>query len=271
MPAIEFREKRRSDRIALSLPIRVRTSDSVDEHTKTAEVSGHGVKFGLKATLRSNQKIHILNVRRDVEAPFRVVGQVPGPAPNGTFWGAECLEPCPRFWGIYFPPREEGQEAAARVVLACTNCESRELCYLSDLETEVLGSTQRVSRQCNACVDWTEWFRADPAVQTEARAPATTVAGRERSTEGRRHRRITLAMPACLRTREGEEEVLKTANISRGGLAVRSKKHYLKGCLLKIAFPYHAGGSNVFVLGQVVRTSTTEEPGVLLYGIQYLH
>ncbi len=244
-------------------------SDSVDEHTKTVEVSGNGVKFGLKATLHSNQKIRILNVRSDAEAPFRVVGQVPGPVPNETFWGAECLESCPGFWGVYFPPREEGQEAAARIVLACANCKSQELCYLSDLETQVFGLTERVSRRCNACGDWTEWFRADPAVQTEA--PATTVAGRERSTEARRYRRTPLKVSVCLQKHEGEEKVLKTVNISRGGLAVRSKKHYPKGCLLKVALPYRAGGTNVFVIGEVVRTATTEEPGVLLYGIQYLY
>ena len=266
MPAIEFRDKRRSDRIAISFPIRVWMSDSVDEHTKTVEVSGNGVKSGLKATLHSNQEIHILNVQRNAEALFRVMGQVSGPVPNGTFWAAECHESSPSFWGIYFPPREE---AAARIVLACSNCKSQELCYLSDLETEVFGLTERVSRRCNACGDWTEWFRADPAVQTEA--PATTVAGRERSTEARRYRRMPLKMSACLRTREGEEEVLKTVNISRGGLAVRSKKHYPKGCLLKIAVPYRAGVSNVFITSKVVRTSTTEEPGVLLYGIQYLY
>ena len=53
-------------------------------------------------------------------------------------------------------------------------------------------------------------------------------------------------MTACLQAREAE--VVKTVNISTGGLSVLSRKGYPKGSLLKVAFPYHKGGSNIFVL-----------------------
>ena len=63
---------------------------------------------------------------------------------------------------------------------------------------------------------------------------------------------------------------MRTVNISAGGLAVLSKRNYPQGALLKVAGPFQEGTGNIFVLGQVARVSSTEEPGVTYYGIEYL-
>ena len=150
MPKFRFKDKRRSDRIAIALPIQVRGIDSsgtgFEEYTKTLEVGRHGTKFGLKTSLQPNQMVIIVNVRHDTEANFRVLGPALGPDPSDTFWGAEGLDPSAVFWGIDFPPIEEGQEATARILLQCGKCKNQELCYLSDLETEVFGLTDRIHR-----------------------------------------------------------------------------------------------------------------------------
>ena len=77
-------------------------------------------------------------------------------------------------------------------------------------------------------------------------------------------------MSACILTREGKEEVVKTINISKGGLAVQSRTEYPKDAMLKVAFPYHAGGGNIFVLSRVVRVSPGEGKGTFMVGIQYM-
>lgn len=274
--------RRRSDRISVSLPIQVRGADpkdkQVNEPSKTVEVGRTGTKFSLKAELRPNQKIKIGNIRRSTEANFRVVGKVSGPDSKLIYWGAECLDSSANFWGITFPPPEEGDEAAGRILLECGSCKAQELSYLSDLETEVFSLTTRVVRECKPCVDWTEWFKPE----TEAGAPATGAgAAGSGKAEGaasptskpksnRASRRLSLKMSACILTREGGEEVVKTINISKGGLAILSRVEYPKDAMLKVAFPYNEGGGNIFILSQVVRVSPGEKKGTFIIGIQYL-
>lgn len=80
----------------------------------------------------------------------------------------------------------------------------------------------------------------------------------------------SLQMAACFQTREGQEEIVKTVNISKGGLAVLSRTEYPKDCLLKVAFPYNLGGGNIFILSQVVRDSPGKDKGTFMIGIQYI-
>ncbi len=276
--------RRRSDRISVSLPIQVRGADpkekQLNEPSKTVEVGRTGTKFPLKAALRPNQKIKIGNIRRNTEANFRVVGKVSGPESDLNYWGAECLDSSPNFWGINFPPPEEGDEAAGRILLECGTCTAQELSYLSDLETEVFSLTTRVVRECKPCAVWTEWFKPKPG--TEAGTPVTGADAADSGKAGeaasptaepkssRASRRLSLKMSACILTREGEEEVVKTINISKGGLAVLSRAEYPKDTMLKVAFPYNEGGGNIFILSRVVRVSPGEGKGTFMIGIQYM-
>ena len=270
MPESHPKEKRGSDRIAVAMPIQIRGTDGrgkrFEEPTKTIEISRDGGKFGSRTSLRSNQKIHIRNQRRDTEALFRAVGPLPGPDRNEAYWGAECLEPSPGFWGIYFPPITEAEEAAARILLQCGGCKTQELSYLSDLETEVFSLNQKIHRHCEAYGDWTERLTPEPGTEGEGPLAVPSQRGKER----RMNRRIKLHMAAWILTREGQEEVVDSVSVSAGGLAVKTKKNHPKGSLLKIAFPYHPGGANIVVLGRVVRVSATEDPSVQLHGLQYL-
>ena len=108
MPGPRRVEKRRSDRVAMALPVRVKGTDltgaDFEEFTRTVEISLNGAKFSLKRLLAANQKIEILNVRQGGQGPFRVVGQVSSPDSPGIFWGAECVGLSPSFWGIHSPP-----------------------------------------------------------------------------------------------------------------------------------------------------------------------
>ena len=271
MPGPRMVEKRRSDRVTMALPIQVKGTDlngaNFEEFTRTVEIGLNGAKFSLKRLLAATQKIEILNVRQGGQGPFRVVGQVSSPDFPGIFWGAECVGLSPSLWGIHFPPVQEAREAAARMLLQCTECKSQAVSYLSDLATEVFDLTQRIVRFCDPCRRWTEWQRA-PAEAEESVSPAAAPAA---GSDLRKHRRLPVQMTACLQGRKAEEEVVKSVNISTGGLAVLSKKGYPKGSLLKVAFPYQKGGSNIFVLAQVARVSETDEPDLQYFGIEYVH
>ena len=270
MPGSRFREKRRSDRIAIALPIQVSgidsTGQSFQEYTKTSEVGLYGAKFESKRVLQANQNVQIVNLRQGTDGTFRVVGQVPNSDPGGFFWGAECVGLSPTFWGFYFPPLKKGQGEAARIVLLCEECRTQAMNYLSDLETEVFNLTGRVTVFCNTCQRWTQCIEPPRESGAETPSPISTA----NTSEMRTCRRLPLKMRACLQTREGEQEKVRTVNISAGGLAVLSKRNYPPGALLKVAFPFLEGSGNIFVLGQVARISSTEEPGLMYYGIEYL-
>ena len=268
MPNLPFKERRQSDRIEMVLPIRVQGIDAsgnrFDEETETSQVALRGVKLGLKTSLQPTQEIPIRIVHKNVEAPFRVIGQVPGPEGALIYWGAECLDSTPDIWGIEFPPIEEGRESTARLLLQCVQCSSQNMFYLSDLEAEVFSLTKRLHHRCITGSDWTDW--ADPEsvehLPGEPAHPPWKVP--------RAHPRIELGMRACVLTREGEEEIVETANNSAGGLAVLSKKNYETGSLLKVAFPYQEGKGNIFLLARIIRVAPTDVSEVVLYGIQYV-
>ena len=242
----------------------------LNEPSKTVEIGRTGTKFPLTTDLRPNQKIKIANIRRSTEADFRVVGKVSGPDSELNYWGAECLDIPANFWGISFPPREEGDEAAGRVLLACGTCKAQELSYLSDLETEVFSLTARVVRECKPCGVWTEWFKPEQEKKGKRRPGAAADSSPAKPKQNRANRRLSLKMPACLQTREGEEEIVKTVNISKGGLAVLSRTEHPKDSLLKVSFPYNVGGGNIFILSRVVRILPGEDEGTFMLGIQYL-
>ena len=148
------------------------------------------------------------------------------------------------------------------MLLQCTECKSQAVSYLSDLETEVFDLTQRIVRFCDRCQRWTQWQKA-PGEAEESVSPAAAPAA---GSDLRKHRRLPVQMTACLQGRE--EEVVKSVNISTGGLAVFSKKGYPKGSLLKVAFPYHKEGINIFVLARVASVSETDEPDLQYFGIE---
>ena len=283
MAAFPKSERRKSDRISVSLPVHVHgTGDEsgLSEPSKTVEVGRSGAKFPLMAELKPNQRLNIQNLRRETKAAFRVIGRVPGPDKTKTYWAVECLDSPTIFWGINFPPLQKGQEAAGRVLLKCVECDSQELSYLSDLETEVFGLTSRVLRECSHCNGWKDWIEPEPGTEALGPAPPDPPPEEEKpqlepprpggKPSRRANRRLSLEMDACIQTRDGEEEVGRTINISKGGLAVLVRGDYPKDSLLKVAFPYNAGGGNIFVLSRVVRAVPSEEEGVVMLGIQYL-
>ena len=238
-----------------------------EEITKTAVVGLFGAKFDSKRILSPNQKIEILNLRNETDAIFRVVGQVPGSETDRFFWSAECVGLSPDFWGVHFPPLVKEKQRAARMLLQCGECENIAVSYLSDLETEVFDLTRCVTLFCDSCQRWTRYVLPAPGAEGAAKGSSSASKNREL----RKHRRLPLRMRAWLQTREGGEEKVMTLNISAGGLSILSQRKYPQGSLLKVAFPYNnEGGSNIFVLAEVVRVSPTNAGGYMYYGIEYL-
>jgi hypothetical protein len=103
------REKRRSERVKLSVPMIVTTKTLDDEQaqevTCTITVNAHGGLFKLKMELQVGQPIILTNMKTNVEQRCRVVRveHLPGPEFGVAF---EFESAAPEFWPVDFPPAD---------------------------------------------------------------------------------------------------------------------------------------------------------------------
>jgi hypothetical protein len=103
------RDKRRSERVKLSVPIIVMTEtperEEIRENTHTITVNAHGGLFKLKTELLHGQPIILVNETTDMQVSCRVVRVED--LPNGEFGVAfEFDRPAPEFWLVTFPPAD---------------------------------------------------------------------------------------------------------------------------------------------------------------------
>ena len=100
--------RRRSQRVILSVAIRVRTEAlrgdySFDETTNTLLVNAHGALILLAHKVEKGQMLHITNSATHLEHAF-TVAHVGPPSAGKTQVGVEFISPSPDFWRIAFPP-----------------------------------------------------------------------------------------------------------------------------------------------------------------------
>lgn len=144
MPA---EEPRRSDRIAIELPIVISGIDAAGEafleQSMTAVLGRHGAKIAISRTLAPDQEVNVRCLGSAKESDARVVGQL-GNGPEGFYYGIELVECGADFWDIEFPPVSESESAVVRVLLGCMRCQMRELTYLNEFQAEVLEANQEL-------------------------------------------------------------------------------------------------------------------------------
>jgi hypothetical protein len=76
-------------------------------------------------------------------------------------------------------------------------------------------------------------------------------------------------MEACIRDPQGWEEIVKTENISRGGLRFKSQKYYSEDWVLEVALPYSHGGANIFSAAKVKHIGDAAGAAERVYGLAY--
>lgn len=99
--------QRRSQRVMLNTSVEVVTRGAdnkpVSEETRTVVVNAHGAVILLRLTVSMGQSITIRNLQTGEEVGCRVVYVNPHLLDKKEI-GVEFTQPCPRFWGISFPP-----------------------------------------------------------------------------------------------------------------------------------------------------------------------
>jgi hypothetical protein len=154
---------RRSDRIALQLPIRVAGTDAMGasfvDDARTIVVARHGARILSPRKLVPDQEISIRCLTTGQEGDARVVGQI-GEELDGYYYGICFLNAEASLWGIEFPAPASPGEVVGRIVLQCLGCQMREVAHLDEFEIEVLEANNTLTRYCMRCTQTTLWRKS---------------------------------------------------------------------------------------------------------------
>ncbi|MBI1984154.1 MAG: PilZ domain-containing protein [Acidobacteria bacterium] len=270
-------EKRRSDRLMLTVPLTIKGQDSKGVRfvadARTVILNRHGASVRTKQPLQGGQIVRIANLVGRLEADFRVVGAISPPTDQGGEWGVECVGSKENIWGIQFPPVAESMESKA--LLECRKCHSVALMRLSLVEVQVLETSGIISRPCVNCEVASPWGIAEKQVAMTSPPEETGMpeevqpVSRRGGLDQRRHRRIALQLPILLRDYYGGGEITKTENISKGGFCFITDKTYHVGEGVVVICPYNPSGQNIEVRARVVRAREVEGTTRKIYGVRY--
>ncbi len=281
-------EKRRSQRVKLSIPLRIYAIDEAGRpfqcDARTVDLNRHGARIEIPRLLAAGQIIRVLNVANRREADFRVAGPVsPMTQEGGVFgvvgpvseevakrrgYGVECLDTNLNFWGITFPRLAGGGPSAPSALLQCRKCHTTAVLNISLVEVDVLETAGIFSWPCDTCAEVTPWGYAekDPVTPQSAVSPTGEP---PQAPYTRKHRRVSLQLPLRVRKYSGDVEITKCEDISKGGLCFISQKHFYTGEGVLVACPYNESGQNIEVEAQIVRQQEIEDTNRKIYGIKF--
>lgn len=272
------RSNRRSDRISISLPLQAAGIDAenrpfIDTAT-TIVVNRDGALITLDRPLRIDQ---VLRVSRQLfdgshrEAEVRVVAHEKSSS-GGIAYGIAFADSKLDFWGIEFPSVTEAVDAVVRLLVECSHCGGRELAYLNSRELKEFESNRLFARNCRTCESPTIWkqplesLRHNPTVASHREGPGVDAA----SSPERETTRYDTRLMACVRERVGTEEMAVCENVSRQGIAFRSRRKYEEGAHVEVAVPYTQGTANVFIPAVVMHVRALPTAGLYRHGVKYL-
>jgi hypothetical protein len=273
---MESHDRRRSDRVYLEVPILVVGTDceNVDfvEQTRTILVGRQGAKILLNRKLTPEQEITIRCLETNRESDARVIGQT-GSSPEGFYYGVRVLDTAVNLWGVEFPPRDEAESAAGRVLLECIACHTRELVYLDGFDVEVLEVKHYLSRECKKCRDTSNWKETElrPGEELHKEVPLPPPPPPPKRTQNeRKYGRHKVKVDVCIRDPQGWEEVAVIEDFSKGGFRFRSKRRYSVGRTIEAALPYKRGGANIFVAAKIRYVEEVPNEGAWVCGAAYI-
>lgn len=266
-------EYRQSDRVNFRMPIEASwvTSGGMNkkQHVETLLVSRNGGVIRLADKLNAGQELHL---RRQCEgdlvrrARARVVAEIDKEL-DGYLYAFAFTEKHPDFWDIEFPSPLGGDEALARLLMECGFCQRKEVVYLNELELKSFESRKCIARVCRHCDAPAVWVEA----QSEVHQPTPLSKPTEERVIPRRNRtRVKARVLACIRRRGFQEEVAVCEDLSKGGIAFRSRNEYPEGTRVEVAVPFTPGAGAIFVPIRIVFSRAIPSAGLFRHGASYI-
>ena len=272
------RSNRRSDRISISLPLEATGLDAENrpfiDSAATIVVNRHGALIAIKRPLRIGEIIRVSRQLFDGsrrEAEVRVVAFEKDSSGEPAY-GIAFVDSTLDFWGIEFPSAAQSVDAVVRLLVECAHCGSQELAYLNSRELKEFEANRLFARNCRTCQSPTIWkqpmesLRHATTPDSRRAGPITDEATSPERETTRYHTRLT----ACVREHMGAEEMAVCENVSRQGIAFRSRRKYDEGSQLEVAVPYTPGTANVFIPATVVHVRALPAAGLYRHGARYL-
>jgi hypothetical protein len=271
-----------TERILHKFPIRVAafggSAGHFSEETYTVAVNRDGARIALQHRVAPNDTIRIVNLGNSREADFRVIRQNYLAAGGGGDLDVECMEADRDLWDIEFAPPLAPPENSAGAFLKCGDCGAQGFCALRDWEFEILESAP-LQRFCETCGAPTAWRHADvnplaaeaPSLETSANSAAPIVEQPPEAWVSKRaHKRLALKMPILVRDQKGRQELTKTEDVSKAGVAVCLGLKLEVGDIVEVSCPHTEGGHD-FEQQAVVRNRKTFFAGERwVYGLRYI-
>lgn len=262
-------EKRRSDRLLLTIALQVRGVDANGESFKasarTVSIGRHGAQVDIPRPLRKGQTVRMASSFAQGEAEFRVVAPISASTEKGGHYGVECLDAEGNIWQIQFPAVSDGETADARALLECRMCHTVTLAHLTLGELEALRTAGILAKSCETCQAVTPARYAEiPSAKPE---PGDgSVSTLPRLGKSRQHRRVCLQVPLGVRNLDGIE-VTRTENVSRGGFCFTSEKDYEAGQRVMVVFPGNTFSRKVEIPAEIVWQQAIQGTKRKVYGM----
>lgn len=266
---------RQSDRVTLRLPLEASWVDGTGMvrrlDAQTLLVSRNGGVLRLPDALSAGQE---LTLRRPLEGDgiktvrARVVAEIDR-EPEGFLYAIHLLDPRVDFWDIEFPAPYKAEEALARLLMECSFCQRREVVYLNELELKSFEARKAVARICKICDAPAIWVEPQPDLSKPA-AATVRFDEDERVLPRRNRTRVKARVLACIRRRGFQEEVAVCEDLSKGGIAFRSRNQYPEGSRAEVAVPFTPGSSAIFVPIRIVFSQALPSAGLFRHGAAYL-
>lgn len=278
----QYKTQRRSERLFLTIPIRVSGTDPKGrdfvEQALSVNVSRHGARIRLRNSLTVDDVVHIKNLRNNKEAPFRVVGRVGEPRSGQSYadWGVDILDRTIEIWGVDLKENPL-EETAFSALLQCNNCSLIASYLLTYKEFGAAGASSFITRHCPRCDRETLWsYVASNRRQAVLSAGAKPVLVKEEeekerrgAEERRREQRLAIQVPIRIRTPEGEEEICTTLDLSRRGTRFLGAGKYEMGSILFVTAPYRKGEKPLEMRASVEQIEDLPGSPKKIYGLKF--
>ncbi|HLY60586.1 MAG TPA: hypothetical protein VKV95_07445 [Terriglobia bacterium] len=273
-------ERRRSDRLWITMPLRAEGVDASGEIAACAgravSVNRHGGRIQIPLDLDRSWSISLLSPLGRGAAEFRLVDTITHGGEHGYEYGVECLEEANNFWGIEFPSRK-GITGDAKALLDCGTCHTKALMPLAISDVERLEMGGMTAIYCEKCAAMTHWWFAEVGSlgnrETErARSSVEMTARLITPGAESRHRgqpRVCMQMPLWIRGHYGESDEVRTENISKIGLSFSSQRNYLRGEIVTTAFPSSSFSRHTRMPARIVREQVLKGSALKIYGATF--
>src|SRR5882724_1246480 len=265
---------RQSDRVNFRMPVEASWfaagGVAVKQMAQTLLVSRSGGVLCLAEKVLPGQELMLRRQNGDdwKMARARVLAEFDR-EPDGFLYAFVILEPRDDFWGIQFPAPHQADESLARLLMECSFCQRREVVYLNELQLKSFESRKLVARICKICDAPSIWIEAQSEMNASPTSASRDVED-DRVLPRRNRTRVKARVLACIRRRGFQEEVAVCEDLSKGGIAFRSRNQYPEGSRAEVAVPFTPGAGAIFVPIRIVFSQAIPSAGLFRHGAAYL-